>query len=975
MRNTQNPLTQRTTFFIFFICLLVSNVPATDIFVTTDSDRNTTCVQGGNPDCSLREAIASAAATGDTIKFSSFFNSSKTITLTNGQLVIGKTLTIQGPGPNFLTVSGNNASRVFHAGFSSGRTVTISGMKITGGAITDDLGAGVFNGNGIILNLTDVIISNNMATSTSGFFAKAQGGGVVNHGGQLNITNSIISNNQATGASSGEGGGVYNSNLTVNGLNQVTINNSIVSGNTSKTQGGGISNNGQLIVTNSTISNNQTTGANGGGIHTQTSATITTTIENTTISGNSSNNAGGGILCGQGVVTITNSTISGNTTVFGGAGIEKQNQQAFTLINVTVTNNTATNGSSSGGGIRGANGPFTTRNSIFAGNNAVTNPDVMGTFTSQGYNLVGVVGTATGFTSPGDQTGSAANPLNAKLAPLGNYGGATMTHALLKNSNPSLNSPAIDAADPANPPATDQRGVSRPQDGDNNNSSRADIGAFEVVGASSNYAATLPSGIVSQSGYSVTIAADNVQNGVTYNYCISGGQLPPGLSGINPCPSQLFEEYKLFSPQAAVVISGTPTQTGTYNFTVRAFDSNGNAIETNYTLTVTAPQACVAPPSGMVGWYAGDGNANDISGVHNNGAFFNGATTAPGMVGQAFSFDGVNDYVEMPSLGVQDPQVAATLDAWVKFNQTPSQAGRIMEIITKGDFGNDLDLAAMTDDKFVLFIRGGSFVKSTTVIQSNVWYHVAATWNSSELRMYVNGVLENTTPLSNVSRTVSTVPLRIGNGYAFDRNQLWFSGLIDEVEIFNRALSATEILAIYNAQSAGKCKGAPTNVISGRVIYALDTQKGVSGVAVSATGTTSANVTTDRAGAYLLENLTGGGQYIVTITKSGGANGITAFDATLVLRHVAAGGTGPNALNASQQLAADTDGSNDISAFDATQILRYVAANGPNANTGQAGNWILTPTSKTYGVLNNPAFDENYTAILIGEISGDYIAP
>jgi hypothetical protein len=90
----------------------------------------------------------------------------------------------------------------------------------------------------------------------------------------------------------------------------------------------------------------------------------------------------------------------------------------------------------------------------------------------------------------------------------------------------------------------------------------------------------------------------------------------------------------------------------------------------------------------------------------------------------------------------------------------------------------------------------------------------------------------------------------------------------------------------------------------------------------------------------------------------------------LVLRCVAAGNG--CALTANQKLAADANADNLVTAFDATQILRYVAANGANANTGQVGNWKFSPVSREYSSLSNPLADENYTALLIGEVNGDW---
>lgn len=141
------------------------------------------------------------------------------------------------------------------------------------------------------------------------------------------------------------------------------------------------------------------------------------------------------------------------------------------------------------------------------------------------------------------------------------------------------------------------------------------------------------------------------------------------------------------------------------------------------------------------------------------------------------------------------------------------------------------------------------------------------------------------------------------------------------------------------------------------------------------TGASNFTTTSNSFGSYSVNNLQPGAQYAGAPAKNGDANGITAFDATLVLRHVAANGQGANALNANQQSAADTNNDALLTAFDATQILRYVAANGANANTGQAGNWKFLPASRTYNAMNNSLSGENYEAVLIGEVSGDWTPP
>jgi hypothetical protein len=93
----------------------------------------------------------------------------------------------------------------------------------------------------------------------------------------------------------------------------------------------------------------------------------------------------------------------------------------------------------------------------------------------------------------------------------------------------------------------------------------------------------------------------------------------------------------------------------------------------------------------------------------------------------------------------------------------------------------------------------------------------------------------------------------------------------------------------------------------------------------------------------------------------------------MILRHVAAGGAGPNALSSDQQIAADTNGDGNITPFDATLILRYVVAMGPTANTGQVGTWKFVPPSTNYNPLSSSQSNQNYTAYLIGEIDGSWV--
>jgi len=229
---------------------------------------------------SLRQAIADAAP-GDTIVFAKRVH---TITLTSGELQITKNLDIENQGANKLTISGNDASRVFD--ISAGETVTIAGLTITDGRSngktldSPGLGGGILNFGS--LKLFNDIVSNNQALGTTdinnGFPGGARGGGVHNEG-TLTVNACQFLNNLARGAdgSSGPVAGVGAGGGIANGRNaeSVTVIDSEFDGNVAQGGGGGnngnfaglgfggaIVNSGMLTVTGSTFSHNQAIGGN-----------------------------------------------------------------------------------------------------------------------------------------------------------------------------------------------------------------------------------------------------------------------------------------------------------------------------------------------------------------------------------------------------------------------------------------------------------------------------------------------------------------------------------------------------------------------------------------------------------------------------------------------------------------------------------------------------------------------------------------
>ena len=100
---------------------------------------------------------------------------------------------------------------------------------------------------------------------------------------------------------------------------------------------------------------------------------------------------------------------------------------------------------------------------------------------------------------------------------------------------------------------------------------------------------------------------------------------------------------------------------------------------------------------------------------------------------------------------------------------------------------------------------GFLFFDGTTTVELRTWYHIAMTYEGASLRLYVNGVLDGSMPVT-CPIIQTSQPVRIGGGAAGGSHFLHFPGLIDEVALYNRALTAAEIQAIFSAGRAGKCK-------------------------------------------------------------------------------------------------------------------------------------------------------------------------
>lgn len=475
--------------------------------------------------------------------------------------------------------SADNDVIEFAALFQTAQTITLSGADLiitnngtltingTGAAkltVSGNNTSRVFTNNtGAVTTINDVRVTGGTGVST---IQTGRGGGIYNNGGTLTLNRVII-----TGNSAANGGGTNNA-----GTATLNINNSVISNNTATGSGGGMQNfSGNFL-----------------------------NVRNTAISGNACNSTltGGGAIQANGTLTFTNVTFTDNAAPGGDGGALFYNGQGLTLNNVTISRNSAGGGGS--GGLHKSTSTLNAnvRNTIIAGNTGSASPDATGAFNSQGSNIIAVVGTSTGWIGSDHQN---VNPL---LSPAGFYGGPGLTLIPLSGS------PAIDgghncvidlSCSAANPPVaitTDQRGATRPFN------TTVDIGAVEI---STDYRAVLKNAVWNQ-GYGEIIVSD--MNG--FNYSVSSGGLPPGLQLTIILPSRS-------NLGGILSIQGTPTQTGTFDFSLTASNGTNSAV-INYRIIVAGTPATV---SGRILSSAGSYVPRAVVTISNTGGVVDSTTT------------------------------------------------------------------------------------------------------------------------------------------------------------------------------------------------------------------------------------------------------------------------------------------------------------------------------------------------------------
>ena len=291
-------------------------------------------------------------------------------------------------------------------------------------------------------------------------------------------------------------------------------------------------------------------------------------------------------------------------------------------------------------------------------------------------------------------------------------------------------------------------------------------------------------------------------------------------NGSQPLSYQWFVNATNIPTATNAVLVLTNVQLGLSDNLYSAIITNlaGSTNSSNALLTVLAPNTCTPPSSGLVSWWAAEGNANDSLG-NNNGTLSGGVNFTTGEVGQAFQFDGTTGYVSVPassSLNVGTNQ-GLTIEAWIKPNQVST-----LGFLAEWNNGAGGYASSFTINEPSVYGGGGpgslfanivdtggnwhTISSAGNLLSTSSFNHVAVTYDKSSgtAALYLNGTnvasqnLGVFTPLTTYNLVLGSRP-----------SSYYFNGLMDEMSLYSMALSADQIQAIYDAGNGGKCALQP----------------------------------------------------------------------------------------------------------------------------------------------------------------------
>lgn len=308
-----------------------------------------------------------------------------------------------------------------------------------------------------------------------------------------------------------------------------------------------------------------------------------------------------------------------------------------------------------------------------------------------------------------------------------------------------------------------------------------------------------------------------------------------------------------------VVVNGDTAMEQNETLFLNLTNASGASIADTQAIGTIFSDDCANAPAGLRNWWRADGNADDSMGSADGTLEF-GTGFTTGIRGQAFSFDGANNSVLTPTVNLGS---AYTVEFWMY----PTRFAFFQETVSNNYQTAMYGSLYLNGDHMEYWQGFTTRNSSSGIIPLNQWTHVALTYDGVASQLYINGAQSG--PPSVHPGEVFDNPLRFG--YAIGAASLHFQGLLDEITLFNRALSPGEIQAIYSAFGGGVCL-APTAAsveVSGRVV--TPDGRGVRGARVSISDQAGALRTalTGSFGYYRFDDVTAGRNYVVSASAKG----------------------------------------------------------------------------------------------------------
>lgn len=814
---------------------------------------------------SLRDAIA-VAAPGDTIDFLSSATGLLILDPALGELIVANDLTIDGTGG--VAIVGQGSGRIFNIGEASGTSplVNLSTLAITGGFA--DNGGAIINAGS--LTLFDTSFQNNEA---------AFNGGAIWSSGTLEIFGGQMTDN----LSGGDGGAIYSvGSLTLDGV--TLTNNATLDGLDSSSQfnngestgnGGAVWSSGYTtILNNSTITGN-TTGDGGAGYDYYSSFSTsstggksgdggglwlsgTTTISDSVISGNSTGDGGngynadgmdyvsyggdsgnGGGVFISGDATITNSTISGNFTSNGGNGIT-----SYSPPNPPYTNYGYLFGlggfAGNGGGVFADGNLTITGNSQITGNVTGLDGGIDGSPGYGGGNGGGVANADFGYHSLLIESSTINdNSSNGAGGGLIGIGDITITGATISNNQARFSGGGVSFDRNATVAAVSNTTISGNSASSGgglssggtttittsqvtSNTARFDGGGIRsftpitisTTTVAENTADRLGGGIYLDAGESEASLLEELT--VTMNTASEGGGIYGRLSGgaIDLTRSQITSNTAhLIGGGVRPFFSEFSTTTGTFNITDTSIASN---------------TAGFTERTGEIARWRANGDATDDVGPH-NGTLNGGVVFDTGKTEQAFVFDGVDDFVEVPDADVFTDAMTDdfTIELWARLDSLGGGTLGNPEHVFIGhsEGGGEVDkwLFGVGGGKLFFhmndpFNTGRFLFQYPYSPEIGSWHHLAVAKQGHVSKLYVDGIEVAVSGIASGFPSVDA-PLTIGSGEGF-----FMEGRLDEVTIHDDDLTAEQIAAIYqdDARSVSGLGGGVAAQLAGDGVLTIE---------------------------------------------------------------------------------------------------------------------------------------------------------